>query len=107
MYSIIRQGGMQFRAEKGSKLEVPKLEAEVGSEIEIKEVLLFSGNELHVGRPVIENAVIRAKILSHGKGDKVKVFKKKRRKRYRRTVGHRQEFTLIEVTGMECQSEKA
>ncbi len=107
MYSIIRQGGMQFRAEKGRKLEVPKLEAEVGSEIEIKEVLLFSGNELHIGRPIIENAVIRAKILSHGKGDKIRVFKKKRRKRYRRTVGHRQQFTLIEVTGMECQSEKA
>ncbi len=107
MYSIIRQGGMQYRAEKGGKLTIPKLEAEVGAEIEIKDVLLFSGNELHIGKPVLENALVRAKILSHGKGEKVKIFKKKRRKRYRRTTGHRQPFTLVEITGMECQTEKA
>jgi large subunit ribosomal protein L21 len=105
MYSIIKQSGMQFKAEKGDKIIVPHFQAEINSELEIKDVLLFSGNKTHIGKPVLQNAVVKAKVLEHGKEEKVTVFKRKRRKRYRKTIGHRQQYTKLEIMSMECSDD--
>lgn len=107
MYCICRQGGMQFRAEIGKDLTVPFMDAEPESNVEIKDVLLFSDKETVVGRPILENAVVTAKVLSHGRGAKIRVFKRKRRKRYRRTTGHRQKFTTLKIVSMECGRQSA
>lgn len=106
MYAIVNQSGMQFKVENGKKYKVPSITAEPGTEIEIKDILLFQGNKTLVGRPVIEGAFVKAKVISHAKAPKVIIFKHKRRKRYRKTVGHRQPYTTIEITGMECGTEK-
>lgn len=100
MYSIIRQGGMQFYAEKGKCVDVPLMDAPVGSEIEIKDVLLFCNEKTLIGTPTVSGAAVKAKIVLHGRGPKVRIFKRKRRKRYRRTLGHRQDFTRLEITEM-------
>lgn len=107
MYSIIRQGGMQFQAEKGKNIDVPYFDAEVGTEFELKEVLLFSDDKVHVGRPLVENAVVSVKVISHARKPKITVFKHKRRKRYRKTTGHRQQFVRLEVLDMKYNSEDA
>ena len=98
MYSVIEAGGLQHKVTLGETLKVPKIDAEVGSEVTISKVLLLAnGKEIKVGTPFISEAGIKVEVLSHGKGDKIKVFKKKRRKAYRRTYGHRQLFTEILV----------
>lgn len=96
MYSVIETGGLQHKVSLGETLKVPKLEAEVGSEVTLANVLLFTdGKEVRVGTPHLADTCVKAEILSHGKGDKVRIFKKKRRKGYRRTQGHRQHYTEI------------
>ncbi len=99
MIAIAKIGGHQELVKKGEKLEVDKLDLEVGKKIKF-EVLLISeenGDNLIVGTPMITNAFVEAKIIEHGKGDKIRVFKMKPRKRYRRTIGHRQDYTAIEI----------
>lgn len=97
MYSVIRQGGMQFIAEKGKNIKVPLLDQEPGTEIEIKDVLMVGGDNVKVGTPVVDGASVKAKVIDHGKESKIRVFKRKKRKRYRKTIGHRQQFTTIEI----------
>lgn len=98
-YAIFRAGGQQFRAEKGLKLHVPLMEAEPGSKVTFDEVLLAAdGEKVVAGQPLVKGAKVAAKVLDHVKGDKVTVFKFKRRKNYRRKTGHRQQFTAIEIT---------
>lgn len=100
MYAIIETGGKQFRIEEGSKILVDKLSADVNSEVDIDKVLLVSGDELKVGTPYVENAKVTAKVLEHGRGDKILVFKKWRRNDSRKLQGHRQSYTALEVTGI-------
>jgi len=97
-YAVIRTGGKQYRVSPGDTLAIEKLEADAGATIELAEVLLASsGGAVRVGTPLVDGAKETAKILSQGKDRKVLVFKKRRRKRYRRKKGHRQLITTIRV----------
>ncbi len=98
MYAIVDIAGQQFKVEKDKKLYVHRLEGEEGSELDLDKVLLIDNEgKVEIGSPNIENAVVKAKILSHLKGDKVLVFKKKRRKGYQKLNGHRQYLTQIQI----------
>lgn len=101
MYAVIRTGGKQYKVAAGGKLKVESLPAEVGSEIEIKDVLMVAdGDNIKVGTPVLDGASVKATVLSHGRGEKVMIFKMRRRKHYRKTQGHRQNFTEIRIDGI-------
>lgn len=101
MYAIVEIAGQQFKVEEGRKIFVHRLEAEKDAIIEFDRVLLVEDNDsVIVGEPVIENFVVEGKVLDHVKGDKVIVFKKKRKKGYRVKNGHRQFFSEIEVIGI-------
>jgi large subunit ribosomal protein L21 len=105
MYAIVDIAGQQFKVEKDQKLYVHRLEGEEGKKVSFDKVLLIdTGNKVSVGEPVVKGASVDAKIVAHVKGDKVLVFKKKRRKGYQKLNGHRQQFTQIQIEGI---SEKA
>ncbi len=98
MYAVFRTGGKQFRAEPGKKIRVPSMEAEPGDSVVFDDVLLASdGSEVKVGAPTVDGARIKAEIVRHGRDTKIIVFKRKRRKGYRRKQGHRQGFTEVRV----------
>ncbi len=98
MYAIIETGGLQFRVEPGMKLNVPKINSEEGSTVKLDRVLLLAENsDVEIGTPVVKNASVEANILEHGRGGKIIVYKRKRRKGYERTRGHRQDYTRIEI----------
>jgi len=101
MYAIVNIAGQQFKVAKDQKIFVHRLQGEEGASIEFDNVLLAEdGGKFSVGTPSLKGAKISAKILSHLKGDKVIVFKKKRRKGYKKKNGHRQQFSKIEITGI-------
>ncbi|HEX6937859.1 MAG TPA: 50S ribosomal protein L21 [Longimicrobiales bacterium] len=98
MYAIIRTGDKQFRVEPGKTIRIPSLEAEVGEEITFSDVLLASADgDVKVGTPTVEGAVVTGEVVAHGKGEKIVVFKWKRRKNYRRKQGHRQKYTEVRI----------
>lgn len=98
MYSIIEQGGFQFKVTPGATITVPLINAEKGSEISLPKVLLaVDGEKVNVGRPCVKNASVTAKVIEHFKGDKVLIVKKHRRKDYQRVNGHRQQYTKLEI----------
>lgn len=98
MYAIVETGGLQFRVEPGMKMNVPRIDSEEGSSIKLKRVLLLAeGEDIEVGSPVVENASVEAEVLEHGRDKKIIVFKRKRRKGYEKTRGHRQDYTRIEI----------
>ena len=98
MYAIIETGGKQYRAEPGTVLQVESLVGEVGTVVEIPDVRCIHGeNGLIFGHPRIDSAAVKAEIIRHGRTRTIRVFKKKRRKNYRRTKGHRQGFTQIRI----------
>jgi large subunit ribosomal protein L21 len=98
MYAIVNIAGKQFRVTQSQKLYVPLLESEVGAKVEFGNVLLLADDAgVTVGTPVLSGASVTATILGHMKDEKVIVFKKKRRKGYRKLNGHRQQFTQIEI----------
>ena len=100
MIAIIKTGGKQYLVQPGDKLKVEKLEKKEGEEISFSDVLLVEkDNKVEVGTPLVK-AEVTAKILSHGKADKVIVFKYKPKKRESRKIGHRQPYTEIEITGI-------
>ena len=101
MYAIIKTGGKQYRVAAGEKLKVEKLAGDIGSEFLIDQVLLVgAGDEVKVGTPLVSGASVSAKVLAHGLGDKIKIFKMRRRKHYEKNQGHRQSYTEIEITGI-------
>lgn len=101
MYAIVTIAGHQFKVEEGRELFVHQLDANEGDELSFDQVLLVDdGGDVQMGQPTVEGAVVKASVLEHVKGDKVIVFKKKRRKGYRRKNGHRQRFTKIKVDGI-------
>mgnify|MGYP006169046799 FL=1 len=98
MYAVIKTGGKQFKVAEGDVLKVEKLTADVGKTLNLNSVLtLVDGDKVTIGTPMITGASIDATIVSHGKGDKVKIFKMNRRKGYRKSQGHRQSFTEIKI----------
>jgi large subunit ribosomal protein L21 len=98
MYAIVEIAGQQFKVEKDKKLFVHHLEAEAGDSVDFEKVLLVDNDgKVAVGTPTVEGAKVTAKVLEHLKGDKVIVFKKKRRKGYKKMNGHRQQYTQIQV----------
>jgi large subunit ribosomal protein L21 len=98
LYAIIETGGFQFRVEPGMKLNIPKLASEEGESITLGKVMLLAdGEEVAVGSPLVEGASVEAQVLEHGRGGKITVFKRKRRKGYEKTSGHRQDYTRIEI----------
>ena len=98
MYAIVEIAGQQFKVEKDSKIFVHRLEGEEGASVSFDKVYLVDAEgSVKVGMPVVEGASVSAKILSHVRGEKVKIFKKKRRKGYQKQTGHRQDFTRIQI----------
>lgn len=98
-YAIVETGGKQYRVQPGEVLQVEKLAGEVGATVELKQVRLIQGDGgLLIGRPWVEKARVTGKIISQGRTRSIMVFKKKRRKNYRRTKGHRQCFTQVRIT---------
>jgi large subunit ribosomal protein L21 len=97
-YAIIRSGGKQFRVEEGGTVQVPSLDKKAGETVEL-EALVVGGGEggVRVGTPAVEGARVTGTVVDHGRGDKIIVFKKKRRKQYQRTQGHRQNYTTIKI----------
>ena len=97
MYAIIETGGFQFRVEQDMKLSIPRMDADEESSVRFDQVLLISGDdgEVSVGTPHVENAWVEASVLRHFRGDKIQVFKRKRRKGYMKMTGHRQELTEV------------
>jgi large subunit ribosomal protein L21 len=98
MYAVIKSGGKQFRAEPGKNIRVPSLDAEAGDTVTFDDVLLTSdGDTINVGTPAVEGASVTGEVVKHGRDRKVIVFKRKRRKGYRKKQGHRQGFTEIRI----------
>ena len=104
MYAIVEIAGQQFKVAKDQKVFVHRLEGEEGSKVTFDKVLLLDDGKVTIGAPVIENAEVTAKILGHLKGDKVIVFKKKRRKGYKVKNGHRQFLTEIQISGISTKA---
>ncbi|HEY8362694.1 MAG TPA: 50S ribosomal protein L21 [Tissierellaceae bacterium] len=98
MYAVIETGGKQYKVQPGDEILVEKLNAEEGSNISFDKVLLVSkeGN-IEVGKPYVDGAKVEAKVLEHGKGEKIIVFKYKPKKNYRRKKGHRQPYTKVRI----------
>lgn len=102
MYAIVECGGKQYKAEPGALLKLEKVPGQAGDEILLDRVLLVAdGEEIHVGRPVVADKVVRARIVEQGRGDKIIIFKYKRRKDSRKKQGHRQAYTAVKIEGIE------
>lgn len=98
MYAVIKTGGKQYRVSSGEKLKVELLEAEVGSAVQFAEVLAIgAGDSVKVGAPFVDGASVKATVVSQGRGDKVHIFKMRRRKHYRKSQGHRQSYTEVQI----------
>ena len=100
MFAVVDIAGFQEKVQEGDALSVPRLDTEEGKTVTFKDVLLVakSDDDVTVGTPTVIGAVVEAKVVGHGRGEKIRVFKMKKRKRYRRVHGHRQDYTDIEVT---------
>ena len=98
-YAIIRSGGKQFRVSEGETVRVPSIDAEAGETVELEALVIggAEGSETRVGAPAVDGARVTGTVVEHGRGDKIIVFKKKRRKQYKRTRGHRQDFTAVKI----------
>ena len=101
MYAVIKTGGKQYRVSDGEKLKVEKLLADVDSELVIDQVLAVgNGDDVKLGSPLLAGASVKARILSHGRAEKVTIFKLRRRKHYKKHQGHRQSYTEIQITSI-------
>ena len=97
MYAVIKSGGKQYRVEPQAQLRIEALRAEVGASVSFEEVLLVSGDAVKVGAPFVAGAKVNATVLGHGRGEKVKIFKLRRRKHYQKSQGHRQSYTEVRI----------
>jgi large subunit ribosomal protein L21 len=101
MYAVIKTGGKQYRVSAGEKLKVEQIPADIGAEIVLDQVLLLAdGEALTMGSPLVSGAAVTARVVGHGRGEKIRIFKMRRRKHYRKTMGHRQNYTEIEIVGI-------
>jgi large subunit ribosomal protein L21 len=103
MYAVFKTGGKQYRAATGDVIKVEKIEAEKGATVELDQVLMVGeGEDVKIGAPYLEGGKVTATVVDHGRREKIKVIKFKRRKNYRKQMGHRQYFTQIEITGIDA-----
>jgi large subunit ribosomal protein L21 len=101
-YAVIRTGGKQYRVEPGDVIRVEKLEGDTGAAVEFNEVLATGdGSTVRIGTPLVDGATVKGQVIQQGRAKKILVYKKKRRKNYRRRQGHRQYFTAVRVTQIE------
>jgi len=102
MYAVIKSGGKQHRVVEGEKLKVELLNAEPGQSITLEDILMVvNGDNIQIGTPVVAGAKVTAEVLGHGRHDKVRIVKMRRRKHYRKQQGHRQWFTELKITGID------
>ncbi len=98
MYAVIKTGGKQYKVSPGDVLRVEKLDGKKGDTVEMKDVLLVAdGDKVSVGKPNLSSASVTAEVMGDGRGEKLLIFKHRRRKGFRKTIGHRQDFTTIKV----------
>lgn len=100
MYAIIKTGGKQYKVEQGDVISIEKLDSEIGDQVSFDVLMLVDGANVTVGRPTIDGSSVVAKVVEHGKGDKVIIFKFKAKKNYRKSQGHRQPYTKVEVLSL-------
>jgi len=101
MYAVIKTGGKQYRVSQGDRLKVETIQMDEGADVSLDQVLMVgNGESVTVGAPMVANASVSAKVVSHGRGDKVKIIKFRRRKHHRKQAGHRQNYTELEITGI-------
>ena len=102
MYAVIRTGGKQYRVTSGEQLRVEALAAEVGAPVSFDEVLMVGeGDAVSVGAPLVAGALVKATVVSQGRGEKVKIFKIRRRKHFQKSQGHRQSYTEVRIDSIE------
>ena len=98
MYAVIKTGGKQYRVVPGEKLKIEQIPADIGSEIVLDQILMVAdGEAVTVGTPLVIGATVKATVVAHGRGDKVQIFKMRRRKHYQKHQGHRQNYTEIRI----------
>jgi large subunit ribosomal protein L21 len=98
MYAVVKTGGKQYRIAAGEKFKVEQIPADVGSEVVLDQVLLVgNGESVTVGKPLVAGASVVTKVVAHGRGDKIQIFKMRRRKHYQKHQGHRQNYTELSV----------
>ncbi|HEX4857587.1 MAG TPA: 50S ribosomal protein L21 [Usitatibacteraceae bacterium] len=98
MYAVIKTGGKQYRVQSGEKIKVEQIPADVGSQIVLDQVLMVGdGDAVTIGKPLVAGAAVNATVVSHGRHDKVKIFKMRRRKHYQKHQGHRQNYTELQI----------
>ena len=108
MYAVVNSGGKQYKVQKGEVLKVEKISGDVGSSVTFDRVLMFSdGENVSIGQPVLDSVSVEGHIVEQGKAKKIIVFKYKRRKRFRRKNGHRQEFTAVQIDSIKAKGTKA
>lgn len=101
MYAVIISGGKQYRVTEGQTLKLEKLVADVGAEVNFDNVLMIANEgQVHVGAPYLDSKSVKAEVLSHGRADKVKILKFRRRKHHQKQMGHRQYYTEVKITGI-------
>jgi large subunit ribosomal protein L21 len=101
MYAVFATGGKQYRAAPGDKIKVEKLNADEGAQVELDQVLMIAdGDQVTVGDPLVEGMTVTAKVITQGRGDKIRIVKFHRRKHHRKEMGHRQSFTELEIIGV-------
>ncbi len=107
MYAVVHTGGKQYKVQEGQVLRFEKIPGDVGSAVTFDQILMFSdGNDVNIGQPVIDGISVEGHIVEQGKAKKILVFKYKRRKRYRRKNGHRQQFTAVQIDRIKAGSSK-
>ena len=101
MYAVIKTGGKQYRVSEGDTLRLETIDAKTGDSIEFDQVLMVGeGEDVKIGTPVVEGGKVTATVKSHGRGDKVEIIKFRRRKHHMKRMGHRQNYTEVEITGI-------
>ena len=105
MYAVIRTGGKQYKVEEGDRIQVEKLEVVKGDEIAFDDVLFIGGEECILGKPTVQGASVKAKVVRQMRGPKLIIFKMKRRKGYHKKQGHRQDLTEVTITGISTGKE--
>ncbi len=101
MYAVIKTGGKQYKVAPGEKLKVEQIPADVGAQVVLDQVLMVGdGESVRLGQPTLTGATVQATVVAHGRGDKIQIFKMRRRKNYHRNQGHRQGFTELQIDGI-------